>query len=59
MNCCAEGCCRIPFYIYTPEDDNAHVGKIIKIWSGFGNELMGAHKFEVEFPTGADNETKV
>ncbi len=59
-NCCAEGCCtcRIPFYIYTPENDNEHVGKIVKIWAGLGNELLGVHQYEVEFPPGANEEAK-
>lgn len=63
INCCAEGCCncRIPFYIYTPGkgDEKRQVGKIVKIWSGMGNELFtDADKFELEYPPGADPSAK-
>ena len=59
---CKEGCCRVPFYVYTPETDGSidgsHVGKIVKLWAGFGNELLGIHKFSCEFPKDADAATK-
>lgn len=63
VNCCAEGCCncRIPFYIYTPGkgDDKRQVGKIVKIWSGLGNEMFtDADKFELEYPPGANASSK-
>ena len=39
--------------------EDEHIGKIVKIWGGFGNEILGAHQFEVEFPPKADATTKV
>ena len=61
-NPCAEGCCVVPFYIYPVKDgsksNDAH-GKINKVWSGVMNEVVTqAHKFQVTFPDGADNDTK-
>ena len=64
VNCCAAGCCscKIPFYIYPPDVDsnlpNTEVGKITRLWTGFGNLLVGLSKFEIEFPADADAESK-
>lgn len=59
-NCCAEGCCRVPFYIYKPDLNNVdHVGKIVKVWGSITSELIGAHRFQVEFPPDSDEFTKV
>jgi hypothetical protein len=61
VNCCKEGCCncRIPFYIYSPDNDANEVGKIVKIWGGFAKEILtDADTFEVQFPTNQDAATK-
>jgi len=57
-NICAEGCCRIPFYIYTPTDREKHVGKIVKIWGSFTTELFGMHQFECDFPPNSTPDQK-
>ena len=61
-NVCAEGCCVVPFYVYSVKDgkksEESH-GKINKVWGGAYNELVTqAHKFQVTFPDGADNDAK-
>ena len=64
VNVCAAGCCncRIPFHIYPHHVDStqagAETGSITRIWTGFGNLLIGVSKFEVVFPTEADVEAK-
>jgi hypothetical protein len=63
IDCCAEGCCncRIPFYVFTPGKgaEKKQVGKIVKVWSGFANELFtDADKFEVQYPPDADAASK-
>jgi len=62
-NICKEGLCscRVPFYIYLPgaSAEDQHVGSIVKIWSGFGNEVLGAHQFQVDFPEKASPNTKM
>jgi len=63
VNCCAEGFCncRIPFYIFHPDDEtNAEPkGKIVKVWSGLVNELFtDADRFECAFPGEAGGESK-
>lgn len=57
-NVCAEGCCRVPFYIYTPQDREKEAGKIVKIWGSFATELMGMHQFECDFPHSATPDQK-
>jgi hypothetical protein len=63
VDCCAEGCCncKVPFYIYKPENDEPeqHVGKIIKMWRGLGDELFtDASNFQLMPPQGSDMEDK-
>jgi hypothetical protein len=57
-NICAEGCCRVPFYIYAPTERNKEIGKIIKNWGSLGTELMGMHQFQCEFPANATPQQK-
>lgn len=65
VDICAEGCCkcRVPFYLFKPGDPmnkGNEVGKIVKIWGGFGKEfLTDADTFETEFPADADADTKL
>jgi hypothetical protein len=48
---CKLGCCRIPFYLYKPDDSSHQVGKIVKVWGGLATELFtDADKFECHFP---------
>lgn len=51
-NYCAEGCCRVPFYIYKAEDTKkeAPAGKIVKVWGSLATELIGVHQFQCDFP---------
>ena len=66
IDICKEGLCscRFPFYIYQvdPSDPSKlqehEIGKIVEIWSGLGNEVMGVHQFEIEFPKDATPEIK-
>ncbi|CAM9706691.1 unnamed protein product [Heterosigma akashiwo] len=63
VNCMAEGLCncKIPFYIYKPDNDmpQQEVGKIIKLWRGLGTEMFtDASTFQLEFPEGADAAAK-
>jgi hypothetical protein len=63
VDCCAEGWCncRVPFYVYPVDsagDEDLPVGRIVKVWSGLGNELLGVHQFECAFPHAADAATK-
>ena len=34
------------------------MGKIVKVWAGLGKEVLGLHKFEVQFPDNSDVVTK-
>jgi len=63
VNPMAEGLCnlKIPFYIYAPNGDSEKksVGKIIKMWRGFGTEMFtDAASFQIEYPTDADAKAK-
>jgi len=62
-NVCKEGLCscRVPFYIYPPNAgvDDEHVGRIVKVWAGWGNAFIGVHQFQVEFPEKSDASTKL
>ena len=57
-NICAEGCCRVPFYIYKADDREKEAGKIVKIWGSLYTELMGMHQFECDFPPDATPQQK-
>ena len=55
VNCMKEGLCncKIPYYIYAPgkRGDNEELGKIVKVWGGFGKEMFSdADTFEFEAP---------
>jgi len=54
----AEGCCRVPFYVYSKDDTKKHVGKIVRRWGSLGTELIGVHQFSTEFPAGSTAEEK-
>jgi hypothetical protein len=59
----AEGCCscRVPFHIYPlgHHEKGQEVGKITKVWGGFGKEILTvADSFELHFPDGVDQVTK-
>lgn len=59
-NVCAEGCCRIPFYVYPANDyryDNFD-GKIVKMWGSLFTELIGVHQFQCQFPKAATADQK-
>lgn len=65
VDLCAEGCCncKIPFYVYKPDQKDRsrgqEIGKIIKIWRGLGVEMFtDADTFNVEFPQDATPEQK-
>jgi len=65
-DCCAGLCvdifaeglcnCKVPFYIYPPGSKGQkgdEVGKIVKIWRGFGTEVFtDADSFQLDFPPG-------
>lgn len=60
---CAEGCCKVPFYIYKPTADGGEekepVGKIVKVWTGLAVELFtDADNFVCEFPGDATGTQK-
>jgi hypothetical protein len=57
---CAEGCCRVPFYIYPAKDYNyeKHDGKIVRLWGSLFTELIGVHQFQCEFPKYSTPEQK-
>ena len=59
-NCCAEGCCRVPFYVYSTENHSKDVpdGKIVRMWGSLATELIGIHQFECDFPINATAEHK-
>lgn len=59
-NCCAEGCCRVPFYVYNTSNTNKESpdGKIVKMWGSLGTELMGVHQFECDFPSNSPPDHK-
>jgi len=57
-NVCAEGCCRVPYYVYTPEDRSNEVGKIVKIWVSLGTEMLGMNQYECDFPSNATPQQK-
>mmetsp|Transcript_18450 Transcript_18450/g.23856 ORF Transcript_18450/g.23856 Transcript_18450/m.23856 type:complete len:223 (+) Transcript_18450:135-803(+) len=61
VNCFAEGCCNcnVPFYVYSPENDKDHIGKIFKHRRGFGTQIFSdADTFQVDFPDGSSPEQK-
>jgi len=62
-NCCAEGCCRVPFYVFPwdskgPFDKEHKLGHLTKVWTGWANAFFNAHTFEVDFPSDANAETR-
>jgi len=58
-NICAEGCCRVPFFVYKPESNRETPdGKIVKNWGTLATELIGVHQFECDFPTDAKGNDK-
>lgn len=61
VDCFTEKCCscRVPFMIYSDEQPDQVVGKIVKIWAGVEKELLtDADTFICEFPDDADAELK-
>ncbi len=59
MNCCAEGCCKIPFYVYEPADLDNKKGSIVKLFGGAAEVFTGAHNLDLFFPPNADANTRV
>lgn len=62
-DCKAEGLCncKIPFYIYKPDNDTPgqEIGKVIKIWRGLATEILtDADTFTVEYPKDCSTEDK-
>jgi len=61
-HCCAEGFCRVPFYIFPPNatshDAQNKIGHLTKVWTGWANAFFNAHTFEVDFPSDANQETR-
>ena len=60
VNVCAAGCCncKVPFDIID-HDKGEKVGRITKVWSGLGKELLtDADNFETDFPVYADGASK-
>lgn len=55
---CAEGCCRVPFYVYPKDNLENPIGKIVRRWNSLATQLIGVHRFSVEFPPGASSEDK-
>ena len=65
VNCCAQGCCncKIPFYIYRPDQTDRgkgqEIGNIIKQWRGLGTEMFtDADTFTIDFPKDANTDQK-
>ena len=65
VNCFAQGCCncKIPFYIYRPDQTDRgkgqEIGNIIKQWRGFGTEMFtDADTFTIDFPKDANSDQK-